>query len=99
LSKTHYGLNSDVFSFIERLNVEDQGLEAREWLLKRVGSAEERLLLVFGSDEICTVRALFFLDHWRELFCPSRDDVVILPCVGSWALFYCHEDVFEFSRR
>jgi hypothetical protein len=32
------------------------------------------------------------------MFCPSRDDVVIVPTGGWWALFYCHEDEFEFAR-
>jgi len=96
-SSTHYGLNAEVFPSIERLDVEEPGPEAREWLAKRVGGGDDCLLLVFDKDEVCVVRAAFFLDRWQDVLCPSRDDVVILPERGGWALFYCHEDEFEFA--
>ncbi len=96
-SKTRYGLNAEVFPAVERLDVDEPRPEGRAWLASRVGSNDEPLLLVFGRDEVSMVRASFFLDRWQDLFCPSRDDVVILPRAGGWALFYCHEDEFEFA--
>src|SRR5262249_20941079 len=96
LSRSRYGLNETVFASIDRLDVEKPGLEARQWLAERVGSGQ--LVLVFAEDEAFRVPASLFLDNWQDMFCPSRDDVVILPVSGGWALFYCHEDEFEFAR-
>jgi hypothetical protein len=53
---------------------------------------------VFGRKDVFRVPARVFLDNWQDMFCPSRDDAVILPAGGGWALFYCHEDEFEFAR-
>jgi hypothetical protein len=97
-SRTYYGLNPDFFDPLERLSAIDCGPEVREWLSERVGSGEESLVLVFGKEDACIVRASFFLDRWQDLICPSRDDVIILPLSGGWKLCYCHEDEFEFSR-
>jgi len=95
-SRTRYGLNETVFQHIERLDVEEPNQNSRQWLAERLG--EDELLLTFAKDEVFQVPASFFLDHWQDMFCPSRDDVVILPIGGGWALFYCHEDEFEFAR-
>ncbi len=95
-SQTRYGLNEVVFAQIERLDVNDPGPEARQWLAERVGEGE--LSLVFAKDEVFQVPASLFLDHWQDMLCPSRDDAIILPVGRGWALFYCHEDEFEFAR-
>jgi hypothetical protein len=76
--------------------VNEPGPEARQWLAERVGDGE--LLLVFAKDEVFRMPASLFLDHWQDMLCPSRDDAVILPVGRGWALFYCHEDEFEFAR-
>jgi hypothetical protein len=95
-SKLRYGLIETAFAQIERLDVEEPGPEAKQWLAERVGDGD--LLMVFNKDEVFRVPAAQFLNQWQEWFCPSRDDVVILPARGGWALFYCHEDEFEFAR-
>jgi hypothetical protein len=95
-SRTRYGLNEAAFDSIDRLDVEEPGPDARRWLAERVGAGE--LLLVFGPGESFRLPAALFLDRWQDMFCPSRDDVVILPASGGWALLYCHEDEFEFAR-
>lgn len=95
-SRTRHGLNETRFSAVERLKVEGSEAAARAWLAERIGSGE--LLLVFGLEDVVRVPSTLFLDHWQDMFCPSRDDVVIVPVVGEWALFYCHEDEFEFAR-
>jgi len=41
----------------------------------------------------------FFAENWQDLLCPSRDDAVILPDLGTGVLFYCHENTFEFGHR
>jgi hypothetical protein len=94
-SKTRYGLDETVFKQIDRLNVEDPGPEAWRWLAERVAG---ELLLVYAQDAVFRISAPLFLDSWQDMFCPSRDDVIILPVEGEWVLCYCHEDEFEFAR-
>jgi hypothetical protein len=95
-SSSRYGLNEAKFTNIERLDVEEAGPEVTQWLAERVGDGE--LLLAFAKDAVFRVPASLFLDRWQDMFGPSRDDVVILPTGAGWALFYCHEDEFEFAR-
>ena len=95
-SQSRYGLNEALFPAVERLDVDEPGPDARQWLADRVDCGE--LLLVFGKGDVFRVPASLFLDQWQDRFCPSRDDVVILPVIGGWALFYHHEDEFEFAR-
>jgi hypothetical protein len=95
-SRTRYGLDETAFDRIERLDVEGAESAARVWLAERVGDGE--LLLIFGRDEVFRVPAALFLGNWQDMYCPSRDDVVIVPVACGWALFYCHEDEFEFAR-
>lgn len=95
-SRTRYGLDETAIAAVERLSVDEPGPDAQHWLAERVGAGE--LLLVFGQDEVFRVPAAVFLSGWRNMFCPSRDDVVIVPAGGGWVLFYSHEDEFEFAR-
>ena len=95
-SRTRYGLDETAFAAIERLDVEEPGPDAQQWLAERVGAGN--VLLVFGRDDVFRVPASLVLDNWQDMFCPSRDDVMIVPAGGGWALFYCHEDEFEFAR-
>jgi hypothetical protein len=39
-----------------------------------------------------------FVEQWRDIFLPSRDDAIIIDENHQWALFYCHEDEFEFAH-
>jgi hypothetical protein len=95
-SRTRYGLDETVFATIERLDVNEPKPDVQQWLAERVGGSE--LHLVFERDEVFRVPAALFLSDWRDMFCPSRDDVVIVPVGGGWVPFYCHEDEFEFAR-
>lgn len=96
-SRTRYGLDESKFSAIEKLDVNETGTETGLWLNERIGNSE--LLLVFGEKLVFQVPAALFLANWRDMFCPSRDDVIILPVVGEWVLFYSHEDEFEFAWK
>lgn len=96
-SRTRYGLDETAFQTIERLDVEEPGPSAQKWLAERVGTGD--VMLVFGQDEVFRVPASLFIDRWQDMFCPSRDDVVVVPADGGWVLFYCHEDEFEFARN
>jgi hypothetical protein len=94
LSREHYGLNTALIQNRERVRVD---ATITDWLSARI-PRECSLLLVFGSQETCRVSGSRFHDYWQDLFCPSRDDVVILSEHGDWILFYHHEDQFEFAN-
>jgi hypothetical protein len=94
-SRTRYGLDEAIFPTIERLDVEEEG-GALPWLAARINGNE--LNIVFSRDDVFRVSTAFFLNNWQDMFCPSRNDVVIVPVDGGWVLFYSHEDEFEFTR-
>ncbi|MFN0197232.1 MAG: hypothetical protein ACKVT0_10845 [Planctomycetaceae bacterium] len=96
-SHGHYGLKSSNFRQVERLDVDTTSDGGADWLTARVGSG--RVRIVFGRLDVCLVDASFFLANWQDMFCPSRDDVIVLPEMGDWVLFYCHEDEFEYGIR
>lgn len=96
-SKSRYGLDESLFGCIERLDVDEPSPDHETWLGDRIGNTD--LVLVYDRLNAFRLPGPLFLDHWQDMFCPSRDDVIILPTSGGWALFYCHEDVFEFARN
>jgi hypothetical protein len=96
-SKSHYGLDPATVAGIEKLDVDDVGPAAREWLSDRLGAGS--ILVVFGKRQVCRMDNSFFVENWQDLLAPSRDDAVILQDEGTGVLFYCHEDEFEFGQR
>jgi hypothetical protein len=96
-SKSHYGLDPATVVGIDKLDVKEPGPEASAWLSRRIGGGP--VLVVFGERQVCRMVGSFFVENWQDIFCPSRDDVVILAEMGEGVLFYCHEDEFEFGQR
>lgn len=96
-SKNQYGLDDSAFDHVDRLDVGNEYGRAWEWLAPRVGTGN--LQVVFSKSDVCRMDAAFFAANWQDIFCPSRDDVVIVPETGAWVLFYCHEEEFEFGTR
>jgi hypothetical protein len=96
-SKSHYGLDPTTVVDIEKLDVDEPGPEANAWLSRRVGAGA--LLVVFGEHQVCRIEGFFFVENWQDIFCPSRDDAVILLEISGGVLFYCHEEEFEFGQR
>ncbi|MCB1277714.1 hypothetical protein [Prosthecobacter sp.] len=94
MSRDHYGLEATAVRDLQRIPAD---AAATDWLSSRIPQ-DESLLLIFGSREVCRVPAWAFHEHWQDLFCPSRDDVVIISERGGWILFYCHEDEFEYGE-
>jgi hypothetical protein len=96
-SKERYGLDERFFESIARLDVDDVDAEAASaWLGSRL--LDDDVFVVFGREDVARISRSTFLRSWRDMFCPSRDDVVIMPETQDWCLFYWHEDEFEFGR-
>jgi hypothetical protein len=99
MSQERYGLDSAKVNGIEKLNVDEDSPGHSAWLASRLVRGDAILLVSYEPKEACRVRADFFVEHWRDLFNPSSDDVIMLPELGEWILYYCHEDEFEFGHR
>ncbi|MBX3739235.1 MAG: hypothetical protein KF715_21285 [Candidatus Didemnitutus sp.] len=97
-SRGRYGLNESVWDIRERWDVEKIGASATRAKLASYARDEE-FFLCFGSHDVCRISRIAFLDHWQDMFAPSRDDVVVMPDSEEWCLFYCHEDEFEAGRK
>lgn len=71
---------------------------ARQWLQDRL-SADGTVQIVYSKDSVCVLPAQEFLNHWDSIFCPGRDDAVILHNLTSTLVFYCHEEELEIGIR
>lgn len=96
-SRKHYGLEPLMVQGITHIDVDLTDDFAAEWLTSRVGIG--RLRVIYGEMDVFVTSSSFFIANWQDMFCPSRDDVLILPEEGNWVLFYCHEDEFEHGIR
>lgn len=97
LSQNRYGLDENTWEILEHWDVEKLGLPAtREKLDAHV--RDESFLICFGRKDVCRAGRTFFLDHWQDMFVPSRDDILVISESGTWAAFYWHEDEFEVGR-
>ena len=96
-SSTKYGLKVDTVCDIEALLIHSYSV-ADNWIKDRLGRAGT-VHIVYGGDDVCVISAQDFLNNWRNIFVPSRDDVVVLHNLSESVLFYCHEEELEFGRR
>lgn len=95
LSKTHYGLNSSELRNVERRENETEGFD--RWLADRCDGT--LACVAFSGDCVFKTNVEFLLANWRDIFCPSRDDGILLSFDRFWVAFYCHEDEIEIGDR
>lgn len=95
-STERYGLDEQFWEIATRWNV--SGNEEKD-NAKLSSLLSEEFFLVFGDNEVCRISRSSFIKHWRDMFVPSRDDVIVIPSSEEWCLFYCHDDEFEFGRK
>jgi hypothetical protein len=93
-SETRHGLNEEAWPIRERWDVEKISEEEAVAKLSEHIRSEE-FFVVFGREDVCRIARAVFISHWRDMFCPARDDVVLIPESDEWCVFYCHEDEFE----
>ena len=97
-SKKFYGLKPDKCANIEKIDLDNLTLEeANSWLELKLAKSNDSLFIVYGKNEVFKVSTSFFLETWNDIFCPSRDDVLITTAVFNWILYYIHEDEFEYG--
>src|SRR6266540_628750 len=75
LSRDYYGLDPKAVRDLQRVSADET---AGLWLTARIPPGTERVLLVFGPSDVCRIATSDFLNHWQDVFYPSRDDVFIV---------------------
>jgi len=96
-STKRYGLNEETVSAIDRIVIESYSV-ADQWLKNRIDS-EDTIQIVYSDTEACVVESEKFLQNWKDLFVPSRDDAVVFHNLERTVLFYCHEEELEVGQR
>lgn len=96
-SNEKYGLNETVVKNIERLKIESYSV-AEHWISHRISSAGT-VQVVYSDSEVCVINAAAFISNWKDIFCPARDDAIILHNTSHTVLFYCHEEELEIGER
>ena len=94
-SRKHYGFAPELVRVIERVSSET---DMTEWLRLQVTDLTSHVLIVFAREQVCRLSTATFIESWQDIFCPSRDDAIILGEDADWVLFYCHKDEFEFGH-
>lgn len=92
-----YGLNEATVNEIQRLEISDHRF-AKRWLAERL-LAEGTVQIVYSDEEVCVLESAKFIEHWDQIFVPSRDDAVVLHNLNNQILFYCHEEELEYGYR
>ncbi len=93
-SPLHYGLNDKLVENIERLNFGYDDERATDWIAKRVPSDAE-VLIAYGDTEVYACSSQFFVETWRLLFVPARDDAIVWSSGTRFIMFVCHENELE----
>ncbi len=96
-SSTHYGLESETVAGIEHHDIQSLSI-ARAWLAEHFPD-NGTVQIVFGRKSVCVLDSTAFLENWRNLFLPARDDAFVLHNLSRKVFFYCHEDELEVGER
>ena len=69
------------------------------WLQARHGDLNDIVTISWSPE--CALRTSWqiFTHYWSDFCYPSPDDVTVWPDSERWALFYHHEEQFEFVQR
>lgn len=89
-------MNEKTVGHIERVDADVHSDSIESWLVNRCSGTDLRV--IFEPDAVFDAPVKFLLANWRDIFCPSRDDALIVSLDQDWVMFYCHEDEFEFGR-
>jgi hypothetical protein len=72
---------------------------ARAWLRTLPFSLRGRVLVAWNRTLALSLPWHNFIAHWDDFCYPSSDDLFAFPEVGSGALAWNHEEIFEFVEN
>lgn len=100
LSPRKWALSPERFPAIQTFddNRTDSPEEARQWLLSLDIPEQTPIVIAWHGPNAVLTHWGVFCRHWNCFLYPS-DNVVIWPATEEqWALFYFHEEKFEFGK-
>jgi hypothetical protein len=71
----------------------------RRWLRQQQPDLSTQVLVSWQRDAAIRTTWKIFTAHWDDFCYPSSDDVIVWPESEQWALFYFHEQEFQFGWR
>jgi hypothetical protein len=71
----------------------------RRWLREQQTDLSARVFVSWQQDTAIRTTWEIFTAHWDDFCYPSSDDVIVWPQSERWALFYFHEQEFQFGKR
>lgn len=92
-----YGLSRATVSGIDHLIVQSFPV-ARAWVADRFPNGGT-VQVVFGEHEVCVLDTPFFLENWKHLFVPGRDDALVIHNHSTKIFLFRHENELEVGDR
>ncbi len=87
------------FTAIVRHSADVPAEVGRLWLLEQQSDLSVQVFVSWQLDAAIRTTWDVFTAHWEDFCYPSSDDVLVWPESERWALFYFHEQEFQFGRR
>jgi hypothetical protein len=69
------------------------------WLRQQQPDISQHVYVSWLCDTAIRTTWEVFINHWNNFCYPASDDVIIWPESENWALFYFHEEEFQFGRK
>jgi hypothetical protein len=92
-------LSPQEFAAIVRHSADVPAEVGRRWLREQQPDLSAQVFVSWEQDAAILTTWEIFTAHWDNFCYPSSDDVVVWPESEQWALFYFHEEEFQFGRR
>lgn len=89
----------EVFASVMRHSAEVTAEVGRRWLREQQSDLSAQVTVSWQQDVAIRTTWEIFTAHWENFCYPSSDDVIVWPGSERWALFYFHEQEFQFGRR
>ncbi len=94
-----YNLSNKTFQSIIRFRADVSIEVGRSWLRKQVADLDTTVFISWSPDMAVETSWTIFTEFWDDFCYPGSDDVLIWPDSERWALFYFHEEEFQFGNR
>jgi len=92
-------LSPQEFTTIVRHSADVPAEVGRSWLREQQPDLSAQVVVSWQQDAAIRTTWEIFTAHWDDFCYPSSDDVIVWPESERWALFYFHEQEFQFGQR
>lgn len=92
-------LSPQEFATIVRHSAEVPVEVGTRWLRELQSDLSVQVFISWQQDAAIRTTWEIFTAHWDDFCYPASDDVVVWPESECWALFYFHEQEFQFGQR